>query len=205
MKKLRSTWYNMACVLTGISLVAGVALASVNKMTTDTIQELNEKREQAAIAQVLGGGKVKVEKVDTIAINDNNFIVMNAGKKGVAVKAVDPQNASLVGGLTIMVGISSAGKVLGYSVLETHETPGLGAKAAQWFQKGEKGDIIGRNLKEKELVVSKDGGDVDAITASTITSRAFLRAVNAAYKAYCQTQQDDPEADGVSGASQQNN
>ena len=205
MKKLRSTWYNMACVLTGISLVAGVALASVNKMTTDTIQELNEKREQAAIAQVLGGGKVKVEKVDTIAINDNNFIVMNAGKKGVAVKAVDPQNASFGGGLTIMVGISPAGRVLGYSVLETHETPGLGAKAAQWFQKGEKGDIIGRNLKEKELVVSKDGGDVDAITASTITSRAFLRAVNAAYKAYCQTQQDDPEADGVSGASQQNN
>lgn len=204
MKKLRSTWYNMACVLTGISLVAGVALASVNKMTTDTIQELNEKREQAAIAQVLGGGKVKVEKVDTIAINDNNFIVMNAGKKGVAVKAVDPQNASFGGGLTIMVGISPAGKVLGYSVLETHETPGLGAKAAQWFQKGEKGDIIGRNLKEKELVVSKDGGDVDAITASTITSRAFLRAVNAAYKAYCQTQQDAPEADGVSGASQQN-
>ena len=205
MKKLRSTWYNMACVLTGISLVAGVALASVNKMTTDTIQELNEKREQAAIAQVLGGGKVKVEKVDTIAINDNNFIVMNAGKKGVAVKAVDPQNASFGGGLTIMVGISPAGKVLGYSMLETHETPGLGAKAAQWFQKGEKGDIIGRNLKEKELVVSKDGGDVDAITASTITSRAFLRAVNAAYKAYCQTQQDAPEADGVSGASQQNN
>lgn len=205
MKKLRSTWYNMACVLTGISLVAGVALASVNKMTTDTIQELNEKREQAAIAQVLGGGKVKVEKVDTIAINDNNFIVMNAAKKGVAVKAVDPQNASFGGGLTIMVGISPAGKVLGYSVLETHETPGLGAKAAQWFQKGEKGDIIGRNLKEKELVVSKDGGDVDAITASTITSRAFLRAVNAAYKAYCQTQQDAPEADGVSGASQQNN
>ncbi|MBR1903168.1 MAG: RnfABCDGE type electron transport complex subunit G [Bacteroidaceae bacterium] len=205
MKKLRSTWYNMACVLTGISLVAGVALASVNKMTTDTIQELNEKREQAAIAQVLGGGKVKVEKVDTIAINDNNFIVMNAGKKGVAVKAVDPQNASFGGGLTIMVGISPAGKVLGYSVLETHETPGLGAKAAQWFQKGEKGDIIGRNLKEKELVVSKDGGDVDAITASTITSRAFLRAVNAAYKAYCQTRQDAPEADGVSGASQQNN
>ena len=205
MKKLRSTWYNMACVLTGISLVAGVALASVNKMTTDTIQELNEKREQAAIAQVLGGGKVKVEKVDTIAINDNNFIVMNAGKKGVAVKAVDPQNASFGGGLTIMVGISPAGKVLGYSVLETHETPGLGAKAAQWFQKGEKGDIIGRNLKEKELVVSKDGGDVDAITASTITSRAFLRAVNAAYKAYSQTQLDASEADGVSGASQQNN
>ncbi|MCR5533830.1 MAG: RnfABCDGE type electron transport complex subunit G [Bacteroidaceae bacterium] len=203
MKKLESTWYNMACVLTGISLVAGVALASVNKMTKDTIQELNDKREQAAIAQVLGGGDVKVQKVDTVVVSDNNYIVMNAGQKGVAVKAVDPQNASFGGGLTIMVGISPAGEVLGYNVLETHETPGLGAKAALWFQKGEKGDIIGRNLTEKELVVSKDGGDVDAITASTITSRAFLRAVNAAYQAYSQTQQDAPETDGVSGATQQ--
>ncbi|MBO4840412.1 MAG: RnfABCDGE type electron transport complex subunit G [Bacteroidaceae bacterium] len=205
MKKLESTWYNMACVLTGISLVAGVALASVNKMTKDTIQELNDKREQAAIAQVLGGGDVKVQNVDTVVVSDNNYIVMNAGQKGVAVKAVDPQNASFGGGLTIMVGISPAGEVLGYNVLETHETPGLGAKAALWFQKGEKGDIIGRNLTEKELVVSKDGGDVDAITASTITSRAFLRAVNAAYQAYSQTQQDTPEADGVSGATQQHN
>ena len=203
MKKLESTWYNMACVLTGISLVAGVALASVNKMTKDTIQELNDMREQAAIAQVLGGGDVKIEKVDTVIVSDNNYIVMNAGQKGVAIKAVDPLNASFGGDLVIMVGISSAGDVLGYNVLETHETPGLGAKAAQWFQKGEKGDIIGRNLTEAELVVSKDGGDVDAITASTITSRAFLRAVNTAYKAYCQTQQDSIETDGVSGATQQ--
>jgi electron transport complex protein RnfG len=202
MKKLESTWYNMACVLTGISLVAGVALASVNKMTKDTIQELNDMREQAAIAQVLGGGDVKIEKVDTVVVSDNNYIVMNAGQKGVAIKAVDPLNASFGGDLVIMVGISSAGDVLGYNVLETHETPGLGAKAAQWFQKGEKGDIIGRNLTEGELVVSKDGGDVDAITASTITSRAFLRAVNTAYKAYCQTQQDSIETDGVSGATQ---
>ena len=203
MKKLKSTWYNMAGVLTSIALVAGAALASVNEMTKDTIQQLKEKSKQDAIAQVLGGGDVKVQQVDTVAINDCSFVVKNAGEKGVAVEAVDPQNASFGGGLTIMVGISPAGEVLGYNVLETHETPGLGAKAALWFQKGEKGDIIGRNLTEKELVVSKDGGDVDAITASTITSRAFLRAVNAAYQAYSQTQQDAPEADGVSGASQQ--
>ena len=104
-----------------------------------------------------------------------------------------------------MVGISNEGEVLGYSVLETHETPGLGAKAAQWFQKGEKGDIIGRNLKEGQLTVSKDGGDVDAITASTITSRAFLRAVNAAWQAYSQLQQEQSEADGISGATSMDN
>ena len=198
MKKLESTWYNMACVLTGISLVAGVALASVNKMTKDTIQELNDKREQAAIAQVLGGGDVKVQKVDTIVVSDNNYIVMNAGQKGVAVKAVDPQNASFGGGLTIMVGISPAGEVLGYNVLETHETPGLGAKAALWFQKGEKGDIIGKDPAEP-LTVSKDGGKVDAITASTITSRAFLLAVNNAYTAFKAT----PATDAETGATTQ--
>jgi electron transport complex protein RnfG len=130
---------------------------------------------------------------------------MNAGDKGVAVKAVDPQNASFGGGLTIMVGISTDGEVLGYSVLETHETPGLGAKAAQWFQKGGKGDIIGRNLNEEELTVSKDGGNVDAITASTITSRAFLRAVNAAWQAYSRTQPSQSDTDGVSGATTQDN
>ena len=199
MKKLESTWYNMACVLTGISLVAGVALASVNKMTKDTIQELNDMREQAAIAQVLGGGDVKIEKVDTVVVSDNNYIVMNAGQKGVAIKAVDPLNASFGGDLVIMVGISSAGDVLGYNVLETHETPGLGAKAGEWFQD----KILSMNPGKNNFTVSKDGGEVDAITASTITSRAFLRAVNTAYKAYCQTQQDSIETDGVSGATQQ--
>ena len=205
MKKLKSSWYNMAGVLTGIALVAGAALASVNELTKDTIQQLKEKSEQDAIAKVLGGGDVMVQQIDTVIYDNCNFIVMNAGEKGVAIKAVDPQNASFGGGLTIMVGIDPNGVVLGYSILETHETPGLGAKASEWFQKGQKGDIIGRNLTEKELTVSKDGGDVDAITASTITSRAFLRAVNAANQAYHQTLDKDDNADGVSGASQQKN
>ncbi len=195
----------MAGVLTGIALVAGAALASVNELTKDTIQQLKEKSEQDAIAKVLGGGDVMVQQIDTVIYDNCNFIVMNAGEKGVAIKAVDPQNASFGGGLTIMVGIDPNGVVLGYSILETHETPGLGAKASEWFQKGQKGDIIGRNLTEKELTVSKDGGDVDAITASTITSRAFLRAVNAANQAYHQTLDKDDNADGVSGASQQKN
>ena len=73
--------------------------------------------------------------------------------------------------------------------MEHAETPGLGAKADKWFQQGEKGDIIGKDPKEP-LTVSKDGGQVDAITASTITSRAFLLAVNNAYSAYKATPVD---------------
>ena len=59
--------------------------------------------------------------------------------------------------------------------------------------------ILGMNPGEAPLTVSKDGGAVDAITASTITSRAFLNAVNAAYQAY---KAEGGEVNGVTGASQ---
>ena len=86
--------------------------------------------------------------------------------------------------------------VFGYTLLEHQETPGLGAKADQWFQKGQKGCIVGLN-PANGLTVSKDGGQVDAITASTITSRAFLLAVTNAYNAY-----KGNSTDAATGASQ---
>ena len=76
------------------------------------------------------------------------------------------------------------GRILGYTILQHAETPGLGAKADKWFQKDGKGSVIGKNPGTDNLTVKKDGGDIDAITASTITSRAFLLAVNQAYQAY---------------------
>ena len=106
--------------------------------------------------------------------------------------------AMITDGIAVPLNILRDGNILGYTLLEQTETPGLGAKADKWFQKGEKGDIIGKSPAEP-LTVSKDGGQVDAITASTITSRAFLLAVNNAYKAYKAT----PAADGETGATQQ--
>ena len=84
------------------------------------------------------------------------------------------------------------------TLLQHAETPGLGAKADTWFQEGQKGDIVGKSMAEKPLAVTKDGGDVDAITASTITSRAFLKAINQAYNAYA-----NKESDGQTGATKQ--
>ena len=80
------------------------------------------------------------------------------------------------------------------AVLQHAETPGLGAKMQEWFRADKnKQSVLGRNLADGELKVSKDGGDVDAITAATITSRAFLNAVNRAYSAFAGT-------DGLTGA-----
>jgi len=87
------------------------------------------------------------------------------------------------GELKVLTGFDAEGNILGYTILGHAETPGLGAKATDWFQKGGKGDIIGKNPAKNNMTVSKDGGEVDAITASTITSRAFLKAVNEAYEA----------------------
>jgi electron transport complex protein RnfG len=98
---------------------------------------------------------------------------------------VESTTGGFGGDLKVLVGFDPSGKILGYTLLEHAETPGLGAKADKWFQKGQKGDIIGKDPAVNKLGVTKGGeGEVDAITASTITSRAFLLAINNAYKAY---------------------
>lgn len=189
MKKLKSTWYNMAIVLTLIAVIAGGVLAYVNSITEGPIAEINQKNEDQAKKDVLCSDDVQIVSEATVSVDGCDYVVYNAGEKGCAVKAVDPKNASFGGNLTIMVGFDPDGNILGYKVLKTNETPGLGAKADEWFKNKDyqKSYIVGKNPGEKALTVSKDGGEVDAITASTITSRAFLRAVNAAYDAYRQS------------------
>ena len=83
-----------------------------------------------------------------------------------------------------MVGFDSEGTITGYQILQTGETPGLGTKADTWFQKDGKGCIIGMNPEKNNITVSKDGGDVDAITAATISTRAFCDAIDRAYNAF---------------------
>ena len=196
MKKLESTWYNMAIVLTVISVIAGAALAYVNEVTKGPIAEIQQRNEAQAIKTVLCDDNAVI--TDTIV---NGDVTLYLTANGAAVKTVDPKNESFSGGLTIMVGLDKEFKVLGYTVLVSNETPGLGAKASEWFQEGGKGNIIGRVAGQ--FKTSKDGGDVDAITASTITSRSFLRAVNNAYAEYAKAV--TPELDVQTAATGQNN
>lgn len=188
MKKLESTWYNMAIVLTVISVVAGAALAYVNELTKGPIAEIQQRNEAQAIKTVLCDENAVI--TDTIS---NGDVVLYLTDKGAAVKTTDPLNGSFGGGLTIMVGLNKDFQVLGYTVLLSKETPGLGAKADEWFQKGGKGEIVGRTAGQ--LATTKDNGDIDAITASTITTRSFLRAVNNAYAEYAKVVNPHAEAD----------
>lgn len=204
MEKLKSSITNMALVLTGVAVITGGILAYVNNLTSGPIAQQKEKALADGIKAVMGGGELSVAKTDTVRQNDEKgkemtyiiYQTQDNQKKDLGA-AVESTTQGFGGDLKILVGFDPEGNILGYTLLEHAETPGLGAKADQWFQKGAKGDIIGKNPKE-QLVVSKDGGQVDAITASTITSRAFLLAVNNAYKAYKAT-----PVDGISGATEQ--
>lgn len=117
--------------------------------------------------------------------------------------AVESTVMGFGGELKVLVGFDKKGKVLGYKILQSAETPGLGQKADKWFQKDGKGCIVGRKMNEKKpLTIGKEANDVDAITASTITSKAFIRAVNNAFSAYRKYMKAQ-EADAVTSASQQ--
>ena len=204
MKKLESSLTNMVLVLTGVAVIMGGILAFVNHLTEGPINEQKAKALADGIKSVMGVSELTVSKTDTVrqtvSGKELTYVIyqaQDAQKKDLGA-AVESTTGGFGGDLKVLVGFDPEGKILGYTLLEYAETPGLGAKADKWFQKGEKGDIIGKSPAEP-LTVSKDGGKVDAITASTITSRAFLLAVNNAYNAYKAT----PATDVKTGASEQ--
>ena len=205
MKKLESSLMNMVLVLTLVAVIMGGILAYVNHLTEGPIAEQKEKALADGIKAVMACNDLKVAKTDEVKQNDAKgkemtftvYQIQDAQGKDLGA-AVESTTMGFGGNLKVLVGFDPDGKILGYTLLEHAETPGLGAKADKWFQKDQKGDIIGKDPKEP-LTVSKDGGQVDAITASTITSRAFLLAINNAYKAYKAT----PDTDGETGATKQ--
>ncbi len=180
----------MVLVLVGVALITGGILAYVNHITEEPIKLQASKTLADGIKSVMGGVQLTVAEDDTIRQTIKGkeaiFVVhktVDANKQDLGA-AVESTTSGFGGDLKVLVGFDTEGNILGYTILQHSETPGLGAKADKWFQKGGKGNIIGMNPEKNNLTVKKDGGDVDAITASTITSRAFLLAVNQAYSAY---------------------
>ncbi|WP_370799963.1 RnfABCDGE type electron transport complex subunit G [Xylanibacter rarus] len=190
MKKLESSITNMVLVLVGVALITGGILAYVNHITEAPIKLQADKTLADGIKAVMGGVQLSVAENDTVKQTIKGkeavFVIhktVDSNKQDLGV-AVESTTGGFGGDLKVLVGFDKDGNILGYTILQHAETPGLGAKADKWFQKDGKGSIIGKNPNKDNLTVKKDGGDIDAITASTITSRAFLLAVTQAYNAY---------------------
>ena len=148
MKKLESSLTNMVLVLTGVAVIMGGILAYVNYLTEGPISEQKAKALADGIKNVMCVSDIKVAKTDTVKQNDAKgkeltyiiYQTQDAQGKDLGA-AVESTTGGFGGDLKVLVGFDTEGKILGYTLLEQAETPGLGAKADKWFQKGEKGDI----------------------------------------------------------------
>ena len=182
----------MVLSLTAITLVVGALLGLVNAVTKEPIEQAKANKQSAAISAVVPGEGNEISKGEIVtSANGEEAVVFTVAKNGQLIgKAIRAVSKNGFGGkITVMFGFDAEGNILGYSVLDcSNETPGLGAKMPDWFQKGQKGNVIGKNPGKNNLTVSKDGGEVDAITAATISSRAFLDALAQAYGVFSGTE-----------------
>ena len=132
-------------------IVAGL-LAFVNYLTADTIAEHTAEAARSAMTQVLAADDYTELPVSDAQAATGVTAAWSAGDAGTVVRLT---TNGFGGAIDLMVGVDKENKVTGVAIISHSETAG-------------------------ELAVSKDGGDIDALTGATVTSRAVTRAVNAA-------------------------
>ncbi len=186
MAKKESTFINMVLTLFLVAAVASTALGYIYELTKEPIRLAKEKKVTDAIKSVLPTFDTLGQSYKLVPEGEKDslefFPAMSANGEliGTAIKTYT--NLGYSGYIAVMFGLTSEGNITGYSVLDHKETPGLGTKMEPWFRDETKPGryIIGKNPSTNNLTVSKDGGEVDAITAATISTRAFLDALERA-------------------------
>lgn len=179
MKRLESTFVNMVVVLTLITLIVAGGLGAMYMVTEEPIAEAQKAKQEAAIREVLP----EYDHVDTaIVMNEQKVYRAFTADNKIVGLAIETWASGFGGTIKVMVGIDAKGNIVNYSLLEHAETPGLGSKLDTWFK--DKSDIRGTSIANRPLMVSKDKGEFDAITAATISSRAFLESINKAAETY---------------------
>ena len=183
--KKESNFINMVITLFLVSAVAALALGGVYTVTKEPIALAKKKKLEAAIKTVLP----EFDNIKTIKVGlgdgEDSLIYYIASKNdqviGTAIKTYTMMG--FTGKIELMVGLLKDGTINNTAVLSHKETPGLGDKmdvAKSDFPL----QFMGKNANNYSLAVTKDGGDVDAITAATISSRAFCDAVQRATDSY---------------------
>ncbi len=196
---MKSTLFHMVAVLFPVTLVASAGVGAVNMITADAIAEANALATTQAVQNVLP--EFDNTEISEQTIDDMTIVVYTATKGSDTVGyAVETMSKNGFGGaIRLMVGFGADGKILNVNVLQQAETPGLGTKMAD---EGNPllASIQNKNSWEVDFKVKKDGGELDALTAATISSRAYYEAVARAYEAYKVACGYQESADSVSGA-----
>lgn len=179
---VKSSFKNMTLCLLAICLVCSALLAGIYAVTEAPIRDAKAAKVQKAIAAVAPEFK-EVSSLDTVLVADAPVTYYTLSSDSVVVAyAVNVSEGGFGGPVSLMVGFTPDGVIHNISVVDcSNETPGLGAKCVEPAFHDQ---FVGFNPAEKKLLVRKDGGDVDAITAATITSRAYTKAVATAVEAF---------------------
>ena len=183
MAKTESTFLNMFLTLLIVTAVSSLAASVVYNLTKGPIAEVQRLKQQKAIEQVMPGF-TDLTKIQMMPATGPDSLTFFEGKKdgtdlGVAVNTYTYLGYS--GLIKLMVGFKPDGTINNVEVLEQKETPGLGTKISTPKFKDQ---FVGKNPATFKVEVKKDGGEVDAITAATITSRAYCDAVMRAYNTF---------------------
>ena len=196
---MKSTLFNMVVVLFTVTLIASAGVGAVNMLTADAIAEAKALATTQAVKNVLPEFETTEDWEQTV--DDMPVKIYKAmAADAVVGYAVESMTKSGFGGaIRIMVGFSPEGNILNVNVLEQKETPGLGTKMC------DEGNVLLSSIKDKNpaqmrFSVKKDGGELDALTAATISSRAYYDAVKRAHEAFLAASGAKAEADSVSGA-----
>ncbi len=183
---MKSTLSNMVLVLFVITLIAAAMLGVVYNVTKEPIEAAKTAKTTNALAQAMPKFDNNPATDTVTCMIDGMPIKVYKGTLGGEVSgyAVETMTKNGFGGeIKMMVGFKPDGEIVNIEVLQHGETPGLGSKMA------EPGNVLlvsfqGKNPKDLKMSVRKDGGDIDVITASTISSRAYVDAVERGYKAF---------------------
>ena len=181
---VKSSFKNMVLCLFVICMVCSALLAGVYALTKETIAVGDAQRNESAIKEVLPSTAAVIEDESTIQVNGTTYTYNRAfDAEGNTVGcAVNVAPSGFGGPIKMKVGFNADGLVWNVKVLSHAETPGLGAKCtepafSEQFHELDPSD-------EKNLKVKKDGGNLNAITASTITSHAYAEGVSQAVEVF---------------------
>ena len=210
---MKSSLKNMVLVLFTITAVAALLVGLVNNLTFDTILQTELANKAKAKLEVLPAfeGTPSYEEFNC-AINDGSLNICvtkvsdgNGELVGYAVEAPSITKNGYADRIYLMVGFveTEQGTIInGVKVLSQKETPGLGANMVSAGNSLER-SVVGKNPATMVFKVKKDDASAsfDALTGSTISSRAYANAVECAYAGYLWAKNALPNSgDAQSGA-----
>ena len=200
---VKSSFKNMTLCLFAICLVCSGLLAGVYALTKAPIDKAAAAKNEAAIKEVLPESAVTIEDARTVEYNGGPYTYNLAyDQEGNTVGcAINVEPLGFGGPIVIKVGFDADGVIWNTKVLSQAETPGLGAKCVEPSFTDQ---FKGFDPSEKNLQVKKDGGDVDAITASTITSRAYANGLAVAANVFATIVGTPMPLDAATGSSVNN-